>query len=276
MLYFVVHQNTVLGPWTLEEIAGRMHVGEFRATDFIYNETSDDWTALMDYEPLKALLRQTAPTPARPKFDFSKVQTLIDQTGVETAQTWLADPAQWVAMSSSGAELPDLSTGAVIRHLQCKELVPSDLIRKTGSSSSVWQRIAEHDEFKNEAVRRLLQSGQHQGLFVQRRFPRIDFETRVLIHDRRTLWQGESFQGGEGGSGLIVRNAGLQPGQSVLVHFMSGKAPAFNAECEIVSKQFDSEIKSPKQAVKYGVRFLRLDSRAKDKITDFFRTEGGQ
>ena len=110
-----------------------------------------------------------------------------------------------------------------------------------------------------------------EGVFFRRQFPRVRFESEVIVHDDQSVWMGQSFEAGAGGSGVMIENATLKPGQVVRLHFAPCDGlPAFNALGEIVGKRFSREVRGTKSPVRYAVRFLKLDGAAEPQVREYF------
>ena len=285
--YFVSHLGQHMGPWTLDEIAHRMSKHDLIATDFIYDEDAVDWVALNKHEALLELiskefkptaipLREVASPVAKPVAPVRQEQQLQQQDSQELQPQPLSQlPAytpsvneSWFIQKASHRFGPLNSIG-VVKALQEKTIFDYEFIWKDGMDE--WVRIAEHPDFSVDNIRVLITKSLAQDVFIKRQHPRITFMNEVMIHDDNSLWMGQAFQGGEGGSGLIIQNAGLQPGQVVKLHFAAHDGlSAFNVSGEIVSKKYVKELKNKKTPVPYGVKFVGLDKKLQSTLHDYF------
>ncbi|MEK7358695.1 MAG: PilZ domain-containing protein, partial [Bdellovibrionota bacterium] len=92
-----------------------------------------------------------------------------------------------------------------------------------------------------------------------------------------SVWLGRSVEGSAGGSGVVIENATLVPGQTVLLHFAAREdLPAFNALCEIVGKKFVGDIRDAKTPVQYSLRFVKLDSQAEPRVQKYFHSKAAK
>jgi hypothetical protein len=122
--------------------------------------------------------------------------------------------------------------------------------------------ILQHSNFEVEAVK---------SFSIQRRFPRFLYMNDVMVHDDHSVFMGQTFQGSEGGTGLVIENATLATGQNLKIHFSSHDGmKAFNAECEIVSKRVGTDVRSRRSPVPYCVKFLKVDSKVQMQLRDYF------
>ncbi len=276
--YFVSHLGQHIGPWTIEEIARRLSMQQLITTDFIYDDDAADWIELNKHQVLLDFIakefkpkiappnKSASPKPAQEK----AAAQIVPEQEIANLQSD-ASPSlseSWFIQKESHRFGPLTSVG-VVKALQEKKVFDFEFIWKEGMGE--WIRIAEHPEFSVENIRELVLHPKAKSVFKKREHQRITFMNEVMVHDDQALWMGQAFQGGEGGSGLIIQNATLQPGQTVKLHFASHDGlNAFNVAAEIVSKKFVRELKSVKTPVPYGVKFVGLDKKLKNTLHEYF------
>jgi hypothetical protein len=291
--FFVTKGEQQLGPWTVQELASKVGTQEIALTDFVFDDLKNDWVALYECDAFQAHMRSQKPKAAPPK----KAAAPISVVAAVPTPAPAADPlAQAFKAKREEDSTPSLAatdkTGSqewfvqkgqhrygpfsylgVIRALQEKTVYEFDLCWKSGMNE--WIRIAEHTDFAQEKIRALTGEAQSsEQVFTQRQHARVGFETEVLVHDNRSVWLGRAFEGSAGGSGLVIENATLVPGQTVLLHFAQrDDLPAFNALCEIVGKKFTKDVRDAKSPVQYSVRFVKLDAQAEARVQQYFKTE---
>lgn len=284
--FFVNKGETQLGPWTIQELAARVASSEVAVTDFVFDESQNDWVAIFQCAAFQAHLNSQKPKSAPPKRAAAptatpaavqtQTQTQDDDKTVVLAPVQTMSEAQlsgetmeWYVQKGQHRYGPFAHSG-VIRALQEKTVYEFDLCWKAGMPE--WVRIAQCADFSPEKIRELSsQPKKAQGIFTQRQYPRIPFESEVLVHDNRSVWLGRAFEGSAGGSGLVIENATLVPGQTVLLHFAEREdLPAFNALCEIVSKKYVDDVRDAKSPVSYSVRFVKLDAQAESRVQKYF------
>ena len=281
-----------LGPWTIEEISERLAKTEIAITDFIYDEVREDWVALVECEALKEHLRRSKPK-APPKAAAQVTAQAPVAAAVATpapAPQVAAKPTlevvekretQEMAMATQGANgewfvqkgthrYGPFSYLSLVRALQEKAVYEFDFIWTEGMES--WVRLAEHEAFQQDRIRDLANDkSASASIFTQRAHPRLPYESEVIVHDDRSAWVGRAFEGSVGGSGLVIENAALYPGQTVRLHFAPADGlPAFNVSAEIVNKKFMKTVKGQKTPVQYAVRFLEMDEQVQKRVTAHF------
>ncbi len=276
--FYVAQGEQQLGPWTIQEIATRVGSNEIAVTDFVFDDGQNDWVALFQCEAFQEHLKSQKPKATPPKKSESKLETKVQvvQTAHATPAKVTAtvteikgEPQEWFVQKGNHRYGPFTYLG-VVKALQEKTVYEFDLCWKEGMEE--WIRIAEHNEFNADRIRQLTDAAKDElGVFTQRRHPRVRFDSEVLVHDNRSVWLGRAFEGSAGGSGLVIENATLVPGQTVLLHFAErADLPAFNALCEIVGKKYSKEVKDSKSPVQYSVRFVKLDAQAESRVQKYF------
>jgi hypothetical protein len=276
--FFVSKGERQLGPWTLQELAARLASSEIAVTDFVFDDGRQDWMPLFECEALKAHLAQSKPKSAPKKAQASektvtetKVETSAVGTGTTTTAT-AGEKGEWFVQKGSHRYGP-FSYAGVVRALQEKTVYEFDLIWREGMNE--WVRIAQHDEFKPERIKAI--AATNGEAIIRRQHQRMQFDNEVIVHDNRSVWLGRSVEGSAGGSGVVIENATLVPGQTVLLHFAAKEdLPAFNALCEIVGKKFVGDIRDAKTPVQYSVRFVKLDSQAEPRVQEYFHSRGAK
>jgi PilZ domain/GYF domain 2 len=272
------------GPWTIEEIAERLAKTEIAITDFVYDEVREDWIALVECEALKEHLRRSKPK-APPKAAASSASApapqpvaVVAKPTPEAAEAREMQPMAMATMGPNGEWFVQKGTHrygpfsylSLVRALQEKSVYEFDFIWTEGMES--WVRLAEHEAFKSERIRDLANDKTAAAsIFTQRAHARMPFESEVIVHDDRSAWIGRAYEGSVGGSGLVIENAALYPGQTVRLHFAPADGlPAFNVSAEIVNKKFMKAVKGQKTPVQYAVRFLEMDESTRNRVTEHF------
>lgn len=280
--FYVSKGEQQLGPWSIQEIVTRVGANEIAVTDFVFDDAQDDWVALFQCEAFQIEMKARKPKAAPPKraetpvakAPSAKSNVVEMKSPVTTLAPKAETPAsgeaqEWFVQKGTHRYGPFTYLG-VVRALQEKTVYEFDLCWKNGMKD--WVRIAQHEDFTEDRIRQMTDVAKDElGVFAQRRHPRVRFESEVLVHDNRSVWLGRAFEASVGGSGLMIENATLIPGQTVLLHFAANDGlPAFNALCEIVGKKFVKDVRDPKAPVQYSVRFVKLDPQAEARVQTYF------
>ena len=277
MKYLISHQSQESGPFSLDEIVGKVRNRELELFDYIFDEAKQDWVLLMEHPDLAQKLKSNK--PPRPPQNLEKASSVATPAPV-AAQAPVTTPApapakaavsasadahtitEWFVLKGENKFGPFTYTD-VVKMLQQKIVFPFDYIWHSGLEG--WKRVAETGDFTEENIRLLFSKneGKKKDVFLERQFKRKKFSGRVIIHDNMTLWRGAGFEISKGGVGVTMKNALVVPGQQVFVHFTGeGEFPAFNAVCEVVSKKYVND----DTPIQYGLRFLSLSQEVQDQF----------
>jgi hypothetical protein len=277
-MYTVSRNGETMGPWAIEEIARKLAATELSVTDFAWDDAADDWTPLMDFAPLKAHLQSLKPgrpsTKAVEKTIESTVTKIQAADVTEAKAVGTEERPEWY-VSRGQQKFGPFTYFGVIKALQDKAVYEFDYIWTNGMES--WVRIAEHERFGSETIRELMKTAEGAAVFAKRKHTRILLENDVLVHDNNSVSPGRMVEASEGGSGLVVRNSALIPGQMVNVHFSSLEGlPAFNAIGEVVSKKFAKGTRDRRAPIHYGIRFVKMDQKASERVREFLKEKTGR
>lgn len=263
---FFVHRNgQTTGPFTVDEIAQKVQENVVALTDYVYLDDRKDWIAIVEFGPVaeKTKTKKPAPPAAAPK-----TSAATNGTGLE-AQEWYV--LKW------DNKYGPFSYIDIIKMLQSKSIFEFDYIWK--GDFDTWKRIAEVDVFNHEKIKHHFETSKEmdaKNVFFRRRHERVTFNGSILIHDNNNVWKGEAIEISEEGAGITMNNAAVVPGQSIYLHFKPGDSvPPFNAVCEVVSKNYMKEVKTPATSVKYGVKFLKIQPGTKKAIKKYITEKAG-
>lgn len=288
--HHVSRNGETLGPWTVDVIALKLAAGEIAITDFAWDDGLTEWVSLLEFAELKAYLqarkpsappssKPSAPGASGPKNLAAALPAVSEKPAVVAASMSEDDAIQWY-VTRGQQKFGPFNYFGVVKALQDKSIFEFDYIWKEGMEG--WVRLAEHEKFTASSIRDLLQTLEekraHGDVFAQRRHVRVSIENDVLINDNTSVSPGRMVEGGAGGTGLIIKNSTLIPGQLIHVHFSSlDGLPAFNAIGEIVSKKFTRSARDQRAPIHYGVRFVKMDPAAEERVKNYFkiRAAGG-
>ena len=280
--HHVSKNGQTLGPWTVEEIAQKLASGEIAITDFAWDDSSTQWVSLLEFAELKTHLQARKPAaPPKPSAKAPDVKVDVKASAKPTVvgSSMSEDEAiQWY-VTRGQQKFGPFNYFGVVKALQDKSIFEFDYIWKEGMEG--WVRLAEHEKFNAEAIRGLLSTLEekkaHADVFAQRRHARLPIENDVLINDNQSVSPGRMVEGSVGGTGLIIKNSTLIPGQLIHVHFSSlDGLPAFNAIGEIVSKKYTRSARDSRAPIHYGVRFVKMDPAAEERVKNYFKNRAQQ
>jgi hypothetical protein len=289
--HHISRNGETFGPWTVAQIAEKLSTGEIAITDFAWDDSLTEWVSLIEFADLKSYLqtRKPAAPPVVPKQNQPSSNVVSGSSPEPTSSSFASakvvsasmtedDAIQWY-VTRGQQKFGPFNFFGVVKALQDKSIFEFDYIWKEGMES--WVRLAEHEKFAAESIRTLLQDLEekkaHGDVFAQRRHARMAIQNDVLINDNQSVSTGRMVEGSAGGTGIIIKNSTLIPGQLIHVHFSSlDGLPAFNAIGEIVSKKFTRSARDQRAPIHYGVRFVKMDPAAEERVKNYFKTRAQQ
>ena len=301
VLYHVSRHGETLGTFTIEQIAQMLADNRLSVTDFVWDTSANDWALILQFAQrpeMSSLLlsrKPKAPAPIPPTAAVESVLVTVpssrsatsdevkikSEDEVSTSAVHVvhakeglkeSDAIEWFVMRGQQRFGPFTFLG-VVRALQDKTIFEFDHVWKVGMDR--WVRIAEHEEFNSVAMRELIERQAATEVFAKRQHLRIRLENNVLVHDQRQVSPARMYEASRGGSGLLIQNATLMPGQLLNLHFSAIEGlPAFAAKGEIVSKKFTPQVRDARTPVFYGVKFVQLEPKAEAQIHSYFAKIG--
>ncbi len=251
-LFYVSHVGVQDGPFSLDDIVGRVQDGRLDKSDYIYDEAAGDWLILMAHPELSSkLMHDPLRKPTPPAAEAPKAATA----------------EEWYVLKKEMRYGP-FGIQEIVKLLQEKSVLDSDFIWRTGMKT--WCMISECQEFSPENMAKLRDAGTPiNETYFRRRYARAAYDTSILVHDNKKVFKGQSVELSEGGAGIMLDTPTLEVGQKLYLHFKpASDLPSFNAVCEVVSRR--SVNSSDKSApVYYGVKFTSIERHYTHKIHDY-------
>jgi hypothetical protein len=261
-----------MGPYSVDEIVGFVSEGTLSPLDYIYDEQKADWIVFIEHEALaekvKALKPKTPPPQEKIEVKVHKL-TKKEKKAELSADTSSPVNHEWFVLKGENKFGPFAYTD-VVKMLQQGAVFEFDFVWHQGMEG--WNRIAELDDFSKDRLRQLKDSAMPEisEVFFRRRFRRVSYGGTILVHDNKKVWKGQAMEVSEGGAGVVMENAMIVPGQELYLHFKPGDGvPPFNAICEVVSKEFVSDLRNRTAPIKYGLKFKTLSSETQKFLKDY-------
>lgn len=267
--FYVSHEGQQQGPYTLEQICEQVKNHQLTMVDYIYDDAKQDWVLFMQHEALAAklkLLKPTAPPqkPAPKTTPTPEVQQIrANHPGSPSELV-----AEWFILKGENKFGP-FSYTDVVKMMQEKVIFEFDFAWH--ADMPTWKRVAEVDVFKPEQIRKLKSSMMPEisEVFFRRRHRRMNYNGTILVHDNRNVWKGKGVEISPGGAAVVMDNAGVQPGQTLYLHFKPcDDVPAFNAVCEVVSKQYVEGQKDRVMPIRYSVKFTSVNANTQKHLQE--------
>jgi hypothetical protein len=271
--YYVSHETQQLGPYSVDEIVGFVSQGTLSPLDYIYDEHKSDWILFLEHdvlsEKVKALKPKAPPRvqehkeESNPKIKKPSYSNKSPANGAEHMQH------EWFVLKGENKFGPFAYTD-LVKMLQQGVVFEFDFAWHAGLSG--WERIAQIPSFDRDHLKQLKESSMPEisEVFFRRRYRRVKYGGTILVHDNKKVWKGTGVEISEGGAGVVMENAMVLPGQELYLHFKPGDGvPPFNAVCEVVSKQYVSDVPNPNTPVRYGLKFKTVSNDTQKFLKDY-------
>jgi hypothetical protein len=259
--FYVARNGAQLGPWTVSQILANVQSGQLAPSDYLYDEASGDWVALMAHPALAEQLKGIRP----PADGSGAAGAGTDAAGEAEAQV---QAIGWYVLKGDNRFGPFVQF-ELIKMLQAKSLYEFDFVWRPGMAE--WCRVSEAPEFSPEAIRGIRDSGDTKisEMFFRRRHARVAFGGSLIVHDNARVFRANAIEIGAGGASIELDTKEFEAGQTLFLHFKPGDGvPSFNATCLVINKSLASREPSGKGA-KYGVKFTTINARTRDYIEEF-------
>lgn len=260
--YFVSHLGKKPdGPFTHSELKRRLKAGELAYTDYIWSPDGEEWQMLAahfsgDFPPPKE------PPPGISVSGDKKLgerefasDTFSQDLGISNEPIWF--------LYRDNTKFGPYRYLELVRLLQTNACAPDDFVWKPGFQD--WTRVRHCAEFEEQVLRKLvhLRNFSAEKVFIERRFPRVPYESEVILHDEKRVVFGAARSLSEGGAFLEVSKPTHVKGDRIKIHFTPGAvAVPFNciAEVTMVSK-------GPPAG--YNVKFIYLEEEDRKRISQY-------
>jgi PilZ domain/GYF domain 2 len=255
--FYVYHAGEQIGPFSIDEIAAKVHAKELEMSDYLYDDSIRDWTILVAFQALSEAMAKLKPNAPAP--------TPIVATAPIKPET-SAD--EWFALKGELRFGPFAYT-EIVRLLQDKSMYESDFVWHVGMSE--WQKIADLPEFTADAIKKLRETGLPtlNEVFFRRRHTRVQHDCSILMHNNQKVFRGKGLEISAGGAGIVLdvrESKNLDVGHQVFLHFKpASDLPPFNAVCEVVSRR-PVNTADPVAPMHYGVKFLKIEAKLSQAI----------
>ncbi len=275
--FYIYANDEQLGPLSVSEIVEKIVSNEFKLSDFVYDEDSENWVTILNHSYIMKCVEGT---------DQSEEPTLVGQSeNDEDIENIQEEPENHAVESKEDIEDNDLylekewfvlrnedrygpfSQVEMVQMLASKILHEYDYVWKTDLKS--WTKIAEMEDFGKSEIEKISNlydvEQDIENHFFRRRYPRRLCNIPVVVQAGEKVYTGTGISLGESGVGLTIENADLKEQSNILLNFKPGDhLPAFSAECKIINITKNSD-----GALRCGVEFVKIDPEVQNQIVTF-------
>ena len=262
--FFVSQAGKPAGPFSTQELKRKLKAGELSYTDFLWQSDQESWRMMADY------FSADFPPPKEPPpgVQVSGEKKLTErQFGGETfaQDLGISNEPIWFLFRDN-TKFGPYRYLELVRLLQTNACAPDDFIWKPGFDD--WTRLRNCPDFDEPVLRKLvhLRNFGTEKVFIQRRFPRIPYESEVILHDEKRVIFGAARSLSEGGAFLEVAKPTHTKGDRIKIHFTPGAvAVPFNCIAEVTQVS-----KGPPSG--YNVKFIYLEEDDRKRIAQYAET----
>ena len=279
----------------MEEIEAALEKHEITHIDYIWDTEAEGWQMLAMYLQTE-FQPPTAPPPGvkrhAPANEVSKSPEGKKEPARPVAKTSPALPSQSPDLKKFTASSFDQSFGIsnesiwflykdkekygpyrfleIVQILQEKKCEAADFVWKPGLSD--WERIRNVPEFEPQILKKLANVKSLSGVpletvFIKRAFPRVPYDSEVILHDDKQVVIGNATTISEGGAFVRVAKPTHQRGDRLKLHFSAAGVPVpFNCIAEVTQV-------CKTEPTGYCLKFIYLEEEDQDRIAKYARRE---
>jgi hypothetical protein len=263
---FISHAGQVEGPLSAAEIRKKLGKSEISYVDHLWDPQQDSWVLVAayfagDFPPPKEAPAGVRRKPKKPELKAVKDVHFESDSGISNEPIWFLFREQ--------QKLGPYRYLEVVSFLQQKSCGPDDFIWKP--SFSDWQKIRSCADFSEPVLKKLANVKDiPEKVFIERRFPRVPYDSEVILHDDAHVVFGAAKSLSEGGAFVEVPKVLHQKGDRLKLHFTPGdlRAP-FNCIAEVTQV-------SKAAPIGYNVKFIYLEEEDRERIADFAKATAGK
>ncbi len=262
-VYFVSHEGASIGPISLQELRSKLQKQDILYTDYLWNPENSAWEMLAQYFAHDFPPPHDPPPGAAKAEKSSKKEALKEFTSESFSQDMgISNEAIWFLFKDN-TKFGPYRYLEVVRLLQNNTCAPDDFLWKPGFTD--WQRLRACPEFAEPVLKKLVhfKNVSSEKVFIHRRFPRVPYDSEVILHDDKSVLFGAVRSLSEGGAFLEVSKITYARGDRLKLHFTPGgvKVP-FNCIAE-VTQVTKGEQKG------YNVKFIYLEEDDRKRIAQY-------
>jgi hypothetical protein len=259
--YFISHSGKSEGPFSLQDVKKKLKAGDYSYTDYLWVPEEEGWRMLA------AFFSKDFPSPKDPPpgIQVSAEKKLKEREfGGEsfTQDLGISNESIWF-LYRDNTKFGPYRYLELVRLLQTNACAPDDFVWKPGFDD--WTRLRLCPEFEVGVLKKLvhLRNFGTEKVFIQRRFPRVPYESEVILHDEKRVIFGAARSLSEGGAFLEVSKPTHAKGDRIKIHFTPGAvAVPFNCIAEVTQVS-----KGPPSG--YNVKFIYLEEEDRKRISQY-------
>jgi hypothetical protein len=264
--FFVSHGGQPQGPFSKGDLKKKLKAGEIDFTDYLWLPGDEEWRMLasffsVDFPPPKDPPPGVAVTEHKEKKlkerEFAQ-ETFAQDLGISNEAIWF--------LYRDNTKFGPYRFLELVRLLQTNACSRDDFVWKPGFDD--WTRLRACPEFDDPVLKKLvhLKNFGAEKVFIQRRFPRVPYESEVILHDEKRVIFGAARSLSEGGAFVEVSKPTHMKGDRIKIHFTPGAVSTpFNCIAEVTQVSKGSP-------AGYNVKFIYLEEEDRKRIAQYADT----
>ncbi len=258
--FFVARSGKAEGPYSLQDMKRKLKAGDLAYTDYLWSADRELWQMLAEF------FAKDFPPPKNPPPGITvsnekklereyESETFSQDLGISNESIWF--------LYRDNTKFGPYRYLELVRLLQTNACAPDDFVWKPGFED--WTRVRHCPEFEENVLHKLahLKNFGAEKVFIQRRFPRVPYESEVILHDERRVIFGSARSLSEGGAFLEVAKPTHTKGDRIKIHFTPGAVDVpFNCIAEVTQVS-----KGPPAG--YNVKFIYLEEEDRKRISQY-------
>jgi len=247
--YLVEKSHNLLELVSGEDLRLGLQQGRWSVQTRIYDEETNEWTALSQHPDWRAQEKKPQPLAAV----RAKPPTL----------RWIKEWYYLVGLAPIGP----VTYPEMLQHLQSKRISVQSQVWRPGIAD--WTPLGMLPDFHPATIKRIFTENwnQLQPMFQPRRHHRIPFQAEFVVHNRHQVWPVISYELGAGGLGIMAGHTGFELGQEFFLQQTSASnGPSIHSRVQIVSKSTNGL--RPGMA-RYGLEFIDISRRDQEELQQF-------
>ncbi len=259
--FFISQSGKPAGSFSKSELKKKLKAGDLSYTDYLWSSDEESWKMLAE------VFASDFPPPKDPPAGITVSQekklqerayggeTFAQDLGISNEPIWF--------LFRDNTKFGPYRFLELVRLLQTNACAPDDFVWKPGFED--WTRMRQCGEFEEPVLKKLvhLRNLGAEKIFIQRRFPRVPYESEVILHDEKRVVFGAARSLSEGGAFLEVNKTSHVKGDRIKIHFTPGAvAVPFNCIAEVTQVS-----KGPPAG--YNVKFIYLEEEDRKRIAQY-------
>ena len=137
-----------------------------------------------------------------------------------------------------------------------------------------WTPIYQLEEFSKEHFEFLMKKEpEYANTFIERKHKRIEVKIPIIGHNSLKFFEGEIVSLSEGGGLCLLQSSIIEVGEHIKLHICSGELQhkPFNAECEILRKNYSKQRLTENSGLYYAVKFHEIQDIGLEQIRQWIK-----